>query len=191
VVDRGVRGPYQNYLTPEQHIPEKGLPYPWETCMTMGDSWSYKPDDRYKSTNEIIRNLVDIVSKGGNYLLNIGPGPDGEFDTTAYQRLREVGVWMRRNGEAIYGTRMYKVYGEGKDIRFTQSKDGKTQYIFLLERPKEKLTLSTIKLAEHSTLRFLGSTATLNWTQNAGRTEIDLHGQTTGEHVWVIMVQQP
>ncbi len=71
VVDRAVSGEQQNYLTPEQHIPNEGLPYPWETCMTMATSWSYVPNDIYKPTNEIIEKLVDIVSKGGNYLLNI------------------------------------------------------------------------------------------------------------------------
>ena len=88
VVDRAVPGEYQNYLTPEQHIPETGLPYPWETCMTMGNSWSYVPGDVYKPANEIIEKLVDIVSKGGNYLLNIGPGPDGELDPVAYQKAK-------------------------------------------------------------------------------------------------------
>ncbi|MEZ4894644.1 MAG: alpha-L-fucosidase [Saprospiraceae bacterium] len=79
VVDRAVPGVHQNYLTPEQHIPDSGLPYPWETCMTMAGSWSYVPNDRYKPTEELIKKLVDIVSKGGNYLLNIGPSPEGDL----------------------------------------------------------------------------------------------------------------
>mgnify|MGYP000371154230 CR=1 FL=1 len=99
VVDRAVPGEQQNYLTPEQHIPETGLPYPWETCMTMANSWSYVPNDQYKSANELIEKLVDIVSKGGNYLLNIAPSPDGEFDVTAYERLKEIGNWIKINGE--------------------------------------------------------------------------------------------
>src|SRR4029079_10730137 len=139
VVDRAVPGEQQNYLTPEQTIPENGLPYPWETCMTMATSWSYVPNDTYKPANEIIEKLVDIVSKGGNYLLNIGPGPDGEFDPVAYQRLKEIGTWMNVNGEAIYGTRMYTVFKEGEKIRFTQSKDGKTRYVFLFDFPENNL----------------------------------------------------
>jgi len=67
VVDRAVPGMYQNYLTPEQEIPENGLPYPWETCMTMATSWSYVPNDVYKPADELIEKLVDIVSKGGNF----------------------------------------------------------------------------------------------------------------------------
>ncbi|MBK7099003.1 MAG: alpha-L-fucosidase [Sphingobacteriales bacterium] len=73
VVDRAVEGPEQNYLTPEQQIPAEPIADPWETCMTMGNSWSYVPNDVYKPAKEIIEKLVDIVSKGGNYLLNIGP----------------------------------------------------------------------------------------------------------------------
>jgi len=87
IVDRWVPGPFENYHTPEQEIPQKPLPYPWETCMTMGNSWSYVPNDQYKPTNTIIHNLIDIVAKGGNYLLNIGPGPDGEWHDAAYVRL--------------------------------------------------------------------------------------------------------
>ena len=75
VVDRAVSGPNQDYLTPENTVPQKPLPYPWETCMPMATSWSYVPHDKYKTVNELIDLLVDIVSKGGNFLLNIGPGP--------------------------------------------------------------------------------------------------------------------
>ena len=137
-------GEQQNYLTPEQHIPETGLPYPWETCMTMANSWSYVPNDQYKPTNEIIEKLVDIVSKGGNYLLNIGPSPEGEFDPVAYERLKEIGVWMRLNGNAIYGTRMYKLFGEADNIRFTQSKDGRTLNIFLFNYPEGNVHIKNV-----------------------------------------------
>ena len=65
-LDRAVPGPHQNYLTPEQHIPENGLPYPWETCMTMAGRWSYVPNDQYKPTDELIEKQSDIVSNGGN-----------------------------------------------------------------------------------------------------------------------------
>ena len=77
IVDRTVGGRYENYRTPEQEVPDKALPYVWETCMTMGDQWSYKPDDKYKSTRQLIHLLVDIVAKGGNFLLNVGPDADG------------------------------------------------------------------------------------------------------------------
>lgn len=190
VVDRAVPGPQQNYLTPEQHIPDQGLPYPWETCMTMAGSWSYVPNDTYKPTNELIEKLVDIVSKGGNYLLNIGPGPDGQLDPVAYQRLEEIGDWIKINGEAIYGTRMYSVFKEGESVRYTQSKDGKTQYIFLFEFPKEKLTLTKISAPENAQLQLLGSKLKLSWQQTKNGLEISIPQtkEKVVDHVWVIKV---
>jgi alpha-L-fucosidase len=192
VVDRAVPGEQQNYLTPEQHIPETGLPYPWETCMTMATSWSYVPGDIYKPANEIIEKLVDIVSKGGNYLLNIGPSPEGEFDPAAYQRLKEIGAWMKLNGEAIYGTRMYKVFGEGTDIRFTQTKDGKTQYIFLFNFPEDKMELTKISFSKKAKLQLLGSKKKVSWKTNPNGVEIKISSSEKGvtDHVWVIKVQQ-
>ena len=83
VVDRFADGPNQNYMTPEQVIPTAYLPYPWETCLTMGGSWSFNPKESYKSARQLIHSLVDVVSKGGNLLLNIGPGPDGEWHQEA------------------------------------------------------------------------------------------------------------
>ncbi len=192
VVDRAVPGEQQNYLTPEQHIPENGLPYPWETCMTMGNSWSYAPNDVYKPTNEIIEKLVDIVSKGGNYLLNIGPAPDGSFDDTAYARLKAIGKWMHANGEAIYGTRMYSVFGEGNNVRYTSSKDGKTQYVFFFDQPAEKVQLSKLPLDKNVKLTMLGSKQALKWKQAEGAVEIAIPSALTknGEHVWVMKVER-
>ncbi|HRD52003.1 MAG TPA: alpha-L-fucosidase [Flavobacteriales bacterium] len=103
VVDRTVGGEFENYITPEGHVPEKDLGVPWETCMPMGTSWSWVPNEQYKSTDEIIRTLVKVVSRGGSLLLNVAPGPDGQLDSTAYVRLKEVGEWLKVNGEAIYG----------------------------------------------------------------------------------------
>lgn len=92
--------------TPEQFIPPTGFPgRDWETCMTMNGTWGYKSDDHnWKSPETLIRNLVDIASKGGNYLLNVGPTAEGLIPAPSVERLREVGRWMKLNGEAIYGT---------------------------------------------------------------------------------------
>lgn len=91
--------------TPEQHIPAKGYPgRDWEACMTLNDTWGYKSDDhRWKSTETLLFNLVDIVSKGGNYLLNVGPTSEGIIPQPSLDRLAEVGRWMKVNSEAIYG----------------------------------------------------------------------------------------
>lgn len=128
VVDRAVEGPNQNYLTPEQHVPGKLLPYPWETCMTMATSWSYVPNDSYKSAQELVRTLCTVVARGGNLLLNIAPSPQGTWDSTAYARLNDIGAWLRTNGEAIYDTRPlapYEANTNGTPWVFTQNKNGK------------------------------------------------------------------
>jgi alpha-L-fucosidase len=188
VVDRAVPGEQQNYLTPEQHIPETGLPYPWETCMTMGNSWSYVPNDVYKSSKEIIQKLVDIVSKGGNYLLNIGPGPDGSFDDTAYARLKDIGRWMKVNGEAIYGTRMHTVFGEGDGVRYTSSKDGKTKYIFLFDAAAGNISLEKIQLPKTAKLTLLGTKSKLKHSTTAKGTVISIPANAFKglEYVYVI-----
>jgi alpha-L-fucosidase len=191
VVDRAVPGIHQNYLTPEQHIPAEGLPYPWETCMTMAGSWSYVPNDRYKPTDEIIEKLVDIVSKGGNYLLNIGPGPDGTWHSEAYERLAEIGAWMKVNGEAIYGTRMYSTFNERDRIRYTQSKDGKTRFVFLFDEPGDRLILNKLTIDKAQQITMLGSPKRLAWKFNAGEVEIRIPKDATekGKHVWVLKVE--
>jgi alpha-L-fucosidase len=99
----GFRGDLE---TPEQFIPATGIPgRDWETCMTMNDTWGFKLDDHHwKSSATLIRNLVDIASKGGNYLLNVGPQADGNFPPPIIERLQAIGKWMNTNGEAIYGT---------------------------------------------------------------------------------------
>ena len=95
-----------DFGTPEQQIPPKGLPgVDWETCMTMNDTWGYKSyDHNWKSTEDLLRKLVDIVSKGGNFLLNVGPKADGTIPEPSVERLAAMGKWLKVNGESIYGT---------------------------------------------------------------------------------------
>lgn len=95
-----------DFGTPEQQIPPTGLPgVDWESCMTMNDTWGFKfYDDNWKSSATLIRNLIDIASKGGNYLLNVGPTAEGLIPQPSVERLAEIGKWMKVNGEAIYGT---------------------------------------------------------------------------------------
>ena len=95
-----------DYGTPEQQIPANGLPgADWESCMTMNDSWGFhKNDHNWKSASQLIRNLVDCASKGGNYLLNVGPTSLGEFPPESVDRLKAIGDWMRDNGSSVYGS---------------------------------------------------------------------------------------
>ena len=92
-----------DFSTPEQEVNPAEAGRAWETCMTLNDSWGYQAaDDNWKSAKTVIRNLVSCVRDGGNYLLNIGPRPDGSVPEPEVAVLREVGQWMQRNGHAIY-----------------------------------------------------------------------------------------
>lgn len=141
IVDRSVGGRYENYRTPEKQVPDSLLDYPWETCMTMGDSWSYVPNDNYKSTNQLIHMLCDVVAKGGNLLLNVGPDAEGRIPEEAQQRMCEMGAWLDANGCGIYGTRPLYPYCF-ENVRFTQSKDGKHRYAICLLDGKGSQTVS-------------------------------------------------
>jgi alpha-L-fucosidase len=140
VVDRTVSGEYENYVTPEQTIPEEPLPHPWESCITMGNSWSYVPTDRYKSTNELVHMLVKIISRGGNLLLNIGPSPEGDWSDTAYLRLKEIGKWMKVHSEAVYNTIPLAPY-EKDNVVYLQSQDRKNIYVYVLSGNDENVSL--------------------------------------------------
>jgi alpha-L-fucosidase len=177
VVDRTVGGRYENYRTPEQEVPEKPLPYVWETCMTMGDQWSFKPGDNYKSTRRLIHLLVDIVGKGGNFLLNVGPQQEGELPAEAVLRLKEIGQWMQVNGDAIYGTRPLAPYKDGQVV-FTRK--GKRGYAIYLTKNEddglpERVTLSALKPAPNSKALLLGVGKPLNWQTAAnGQVAIEI-----------------
>jgi alpha-L-fucosidase len=127
--DRTVGGPYENLITPEQTVPDRPLHVPWESCMTMGTSFSFNYDDRYKSVRELVHLLVEIVAKGGNLALNIGPQPDGRLPKPAVDRMKGLGEWLKANGEAIYGTRICPPYSAG-NVYFTRK--GDTTYSFYL-----------------------------------------------------------
>jgi alpha-L-fucosidase len=169
VVDRAVPGRYENYRTPEQEIPDKPLGYVWETCMTMATSWSYVPNDTYKPTWKIIHMLVDIVAKGGNYLLNIGPSPEGEFSPDAYNRLKEIGIWMNVNNSVIYFTRPVAPYKEN-NICFTQKPDGSINAIYLAKenenQPPETISIASFIPKTGSTVTMLGISEPVKWEKS-------------------------
>ncbi len=166
LVNRADGGPYENYRTPEQTVPAHPLPYPWETCMTMGKSWSWDPHDVYKSPRELVHTLVGIVARGGNLLLGIGPQGNGELPAAALARLRAIGEWMRVNGSAIHASRPFAPYADAK-FRFTQAKDGSVNAIYLADAdeaaPPASFVLRGVHPASDARLTLLGSGEALAW----------------------------
>ncbi len=105
IVNQRVGNQLGDYAVREQKIPEGGEPQPWETCMTLNNAWGYhKNDENWKSSDSLIHSLLDIVSKGCNFLLNVGPTGEGLIPAPSVDRLKEVGEWLEINGEAVYGT---------------------------------------------------------------------------------------
>ena len=143
IVDRTVAGEYENYLTPEAMIPNETNPIPWESCMPMSSSWSYVPGAKNKSANTLIHMLCNTVSRGGNFLLNVAPGPDGDWDDSSYHRLKEIGSWMNVNSDAIYGTAFIKPYLEDKLV-FTK-KNNAVYAIYLADESEWQMP-ATIRI---------------------------------------------
>lgn len=126
--------------TPEQFIPATGFPgKDWESCMTMNSTWGYKSfDDKWKPTETLIRNLIDCASKGGNYLLNVGPTSEGLIPTPSVERLKEIGAWMKINGAAIYGTTAspFSKLAWGRCTKKVTAKGG-TLYLHVFDWPAD------------------------------------------------------
>ena len=166
-------------------------PQPWQTDTSIGD-WFYRTGQKYKTSTDIIQMLVDIVSKNGNLLINMVQTPEGDLEPDMLKTLDEIGAWTSVNGEGIYGTRPWKVYGEkpaaaaqiksggfnegelsfsAKDIRFTVK--GDTLYAFCLGAPTEDIAIKSLgreaKLADKpvASVEMLGCREKPDWTQNA------------------------
>lgn len=151
IVDRTVHGEFENYRTPEQQIPGSLPPYPWESCITLGDNWYHTgPAERYKSADWAIHTLVKIVARGGNFLLGVGPDKYGQLPPEVYARLEAIGQWMDVHAEAIYASKPLPPYEEGR-LYFTQSKDASVRFAIHL-RPEAESLPAFVHLPEH----FLG-----------------------------------
>ncbi|MDR6919670.1 alpha-L-fucosidase [Chryseobacterium sp. 2987] len=195
IVDRTVPGKWENYITPEQAVPEHALSIPWESCITMGDSFSYVPNDNYKSSQKIIETLIKIISRGGNYLMNIAPGPNGDYDAVVYDRLKEISNWMEKNQSAVFATRGIAPYHEG-DLYYTRSKDGKTVNVFHISEKAEykapaNLTFSVPENFKPKTLQILGIQSTIEWRQNGDKIEVTIpQNRTALQYAMVIQMKK-
>ena len=135
IVDRTIRGKYENYQTPERSVPEEQLPIPWESCIPLSSDWGWIPDAKFKTPSEVIALLIEVTAKGGNLLLGVGPTPDGIIQPEVETILSEVGSWLKDNGKGIYNTRITENYNSN-NVWFTADKDQKT--IYALYIPSEE-----------------------------------------------------
>ena len=194
VVDRAVPGKNQNYLTPENVVPDQALPYPWESCIISGGGWSFTPNAKYMSGRRAIHLLVDIVAKGGNLLLNIAPGPDGTWQQGAFDLLKEYAAWMKINSQAIYATRPLPPFKEGK-ICFTRGKNGTVYIIYLAEEGESlpaKLNIRSLKPRPGAHVSMLGTRQKLTWTLSGSGFEIkipdSLRQHPPCQYAWVFRI---
>lgn len=195
VVDRAVHGKNQNYLTPENRVPEKTLPYPWESCIISGGGWSHTKDAKYMSGREGVHMLVDVVAKGGNLLLNVAPGPDGNWQDGAYDLLASYGNWMKVNSEGIYNSKPIAPYKED-NICMTQQDNGETYFFYLAEEGEHQMPAEIVikshQPAKGSSVVLLGSEKKLTWKNTEAGFVVtipkSLRNNPPCEYVWTIKV---
>ncbi len=184
-------------------------PHPWQTDTCVGD-WYYKTGITYKSSTTVIQMLADIVSKNGNLLLNLPPRPDGTLDENELAILGDLAAWVAVDGEAIFGTRPWRIYGEGpsrvgkagsfnegqlqytaEDLRFTQSKDGETLYVVALGWPVDgKLVVHSLASAagKINKLSLLGHAGPLDWRQTVAGLIVTLPPRKPGENIFAVKI---
>lgn len=130
----------EDVKTPEQFVPGEISKDPWESCVTMANNWGYHYDDVYKPPRKLVHMLIDVVAKGGNLALNVGPAPDGRLPRPAVERMREIGSWLNLHGKAIYETRPTPPYRLG-NWAYTKDKDGVRYAICLRQEGESSPTL--------------------------------------------------
>ena len=197
VVDRAVHGINQNYLTPENRVPEKTLPYPWESCIISGGGWSYTPNAKYMNAREGIHMLVDIVAKGGNLLLNIAPSPEGTWQQGAYDLLKSYGEWMKINSEGIYNSKPLLPYKED-NICITQQENGETYFFYLAEEGEikmpEEIAIKSHHPAKGALVTLLGSNKKLKWLKDGDGFKVtipnSLRYKPPCDYAWTIKVSE-
>ena len=197
VVDRAVHGKNQNYLTPENRVPDKTLPYPWESCIISGGGWSYTQNAKYMSGRKGIHTLIDIVAKGGNLLLNVAPGPNGEWQQGAYDLLAEFGSWMEINSSAIYNTKPIEPFKEN-NICLTRNKEGNVFLFYLAEEDEKiipaEIVITSINPKKGTRINLLGSKTKLKWSRLEKGFKIiipeNLRNNPPSKYAWTFKISQ-
>jgi len=194
--------PYCDYIsTGDNEIADSHLGFEWENPGSMNTSFGYnKHDHQWVSTGKIITNLVDTVSKDGNYLLNVGPTAEGLIPEPCITRLREVGAWLEVNGDAIYGTTSWHTFAETAtvtdadpiEVCYTRKKNA--VFASCLTWPGGKLTLKQLGQAalegrQIESVSMLGSDHKIEWSQTPAGLQLSVPEQPTSKHVWVYRIQ--
>lgn len=186
--------PHCDYITSgDNEIFDKPIGYEWENPGSMNTSFGFNRNDhKWVDSAKIVARLVDIVSKGGNYLLNVGPTPEGLIPQPSIDHLMEVGAWMDTNGEAIYGTSPWRVFrDELTDIRFTAK--GNSLYAICLTWPEAEVLLRTLgkqELADKtiSNVRMLGSNEKIDWQQTGEGLKLSVPREKPGKFAFVYRI---
>ena len=177
MVDRTIHGEYENYQTPERTIPETQLNYPWESCIPLSDDWGWVPRPRWKTPEKVINTLIEIVAKGGNLVLGVGPTPEGLIQPEATERLKKIGQWLNENGKAIYNTVPTEQYQDG-NVWFTKSKDNnKTYVIYMLDENTKlpaEISWSGHQPKQGTKATLLGNGKKLSTRQKGNKTVVKL-----------------
>ncbi len=176
IVDRTVHGEFENYKTPEQGIPKEASDEPWESCITLGNNWGYVPKDSFKTSDKIIHTLIEIVAKGGNLLLGIGPTAQGTLLPEQKTRLAEIGKWLQQFGEGIYNTRSINNFNY-ENIYFTKAKNNKVYVlpIFTKKNPLHQQIFWEGNIPKKgSNLYIVNDPTPLQWQQVEQKTIVTL-----------------
>jgi alpha-L-fucosidase len=197
VVDRAVYGKNQNYLTPENRVPEKELPYPWESCIISGGGWSHTKNAKYMSGRQGIQMLVDVVAKGGNLLLNIAPTPEGEWQQGAYDLLADFSRWIKTNGEGIYNSKALPPYKED-NICMTQQANGNVYFFYLCKEGENKMPseimIKSHRPAKDAQVTLLGYNKSLKWNVQSQGFKVfipkEIRNNPPSDYVWTLKVSQ-
>jgi alpha-L-fucosidase len=178
-----------DFGTPEQEILEGTSDTDWESCMTINDTWGFKLNDKnWKSSKVLIDNLIDIAAKGGNYLLNVGPTAAGIIPQESVERLKDMGDWLKINGEAVYATNSLKQYKEGNNIKFTKSKSGKFVYAIITAKTSDSIRIASVVPIEGSKVYMLGVKTPLKWFKENDKTVFVLPQKLPSGYAWTIKI---
>jgi alpha-L-fucosidase len=182
--------------TPEQRLPGVAIDRPWESCITMGSAWQYKPArDVYKSGTELLELLIETRAKGGNLLLNVGPKPNGELPIEQEERLREMALWNLAFGESMGPTRPWVITNEG-NVWFTKKKGADTVYAFITKvgtwslGERRNFTLRSVRATDKSRVRVLGQTGEVLEYRPDVNPRTEWRQDERGLHISAMMAQR-